>query len=113
MSRSASSPGALSPINRTFESISETDMPERASNSAGAWAAILAMSAVSLFMPAESPSPVETMVILSTFARGAARARTISGIPVSSLSITAAWLYSWNASALTFMARASASPFAR
>src|SRR5260370_5339742 len=45
------------------------------------------------------------------FAERLAESRTISGNPVNSLSITAAWLYSWKASALTFMALASASPF--
>ena len=51
------------------------------------------------------------MVILSTFASGLASALTTSGMPVNSLSMTAAWLYSWKASAFTFIAFASASPF--
>ncbi len=45
-------------------------MPESASNSAGTCAAISAMSPVILLTPAECPLPVETMVILSTFASG-------------------------------------------
>ena len=69
-------------------------MPESVSNSAGTCAAILVMSPVILFMPAASPFPVETMVILSTLASGAAKAFTISGMLANSLSITAAWLYS-------------------
>ncbi len=60
-------------------------MPESVSNSAGICAAICVMSPVILCMPAESPLPVETMVILSTFASGAARARTTSGSPVMQL----------------------------
>src|SRR5712664_1821881 len=51
------------------------------------------------------------MVTLSTLPSGSLRARTTSGNPLMSLSRTAAWLYSWKASALTFMALASASPF--
>ena len=50
-------------------------------------------------------------MILSTLASGAASARTTSGMLVISLSMTAAWLYSWYASAFTFIALASASPF--
>jgi hypothetical protein len=46
-------------------------------------------------MPAASPLPVETTVILSTFASGADIALTTSGRLVISLSTTAAWLYSW------------------
>src|SRR6185369_10039703 len=88
--------------------------PASVSKRAGAWATIEAMSATILFAPAPSwPLPVDTMVILSTLARGSARARTTSGSPLSSLSMTAAWLYSWKAAALTFMASASASPLAR
>src|SRR6266851_9721329 len=103
--------GALSPIRRTLLSSSEICMPESASKSAGTCAAILVMSPVSLYAPAASPLPVETMVTLSTLLSGSARARTMSGNPVNSLSMTAAWLYSWKASAFTFMALASASPF--
>src|SRR5258706_408002 len=87
--------GALSPICRTFPSSSDIFMPLNASNSAGTCAAIFAMSPVILLMPAESPLPVDTMVILSTCESGALIARTISGSPVMSLSTTAAWLYSW------------------
>src|SRR6185503_13828515 len=101
----------LSPIFRTFDSRSAIGVPESASNSAGTCAAISVMSPVSLCMPLELPLPVETMVILSTLLSGAAMACMISGSEVSSLSMTAAWLYSWNASAFTFIARASASPF--
>ena len=54
-------------------------MPDSVSNSAGIWAAMLTMSPVILFMPAVVPLPVETIVILSTLASGAASARTISG----------------------------------
>src|SRR5580704_18965264 len=85
--------GALSPIRRTLLSRSDICMPDRASNSAGTCAAILAMSPVSLYDPAASPFPVETMVTLSILLRGSARARTTSGRPVMSLSTTAAWLY--------------------
>src|ERR1035441_4883402 len=53
-------------------------MPESASNNAGTCAAMVVMSPVILFIPAVSPLPVETMVILSTLASGAARALTIS-----------------------------------
>src|SRR5437867_5231012 len=106
-----SGPGALSPIFLTFESRSDIGMPDSASTSAGTCAAISVRSPVSLCMPVDPPLPVDTIVILSTLEHGAAGARTISGNPVSSLSMTAAWLYSWNASAFTFMARASASPF--
>src|SRR6266852_2794919 len=102
---------AWSPIKRTLASRSDICMPESASNSAGTCAAIFVMSPVSLYAPAASPLPVETMVTLSTLPSGSARARTTSGSPVMSLSRTAAWLYSWKASALTFMALASASPF--
>ena len=50
-------------------------MPESASNSAGTCAAISVMSPVILCIPVEPPLPVETIVILSTFASGAASAR--------------------------------------
>src|SRR5206468_7977643 len=103
--------GALSPIIRTLLSRSDICMPESASKRAGTCAAILVTSPVSLYAPAASPLPVETMVTFSTLLSGSARARTISGSPVNSLSMTAAWLYSWKASALMFMALASASPF--
>src|SRR5580704_1931139 len=86
--------GVLSPICRTFPSSSASGMPESVSNNAGTCAAILAMSAVILFIPDASPFPVETMVILSTFASGLASAFTISGMVENNLSITAAWLYS-------------------
>jgi len=46
----------------------------------------LVRSPVILFIPVASPLPVETTVILSTLARGAASARTTSGKLVSSLS---------------------------
>src|SRR5437660_4143604 len=49
-------------------------MPVSVSNNAGTWAAILVMSPVILFNPAASPLPVETTVILSTFATGLANA---------------------------------------
>ena len=60
-------------------------MPESVSNSAGTCAAILVMSPVILFIPAASPLPVETIVILSTLASGLASARTTSGMPVMQL----------------------------
>ena len=60
-------------------------MPESVSNSAGICAAILVMSPVILFIPEASPSPVDTIVILSTLASGAASALTISGIPGNQL----------------------------
>src|SRR5215472_15152388 len=82
--------GLLSPICRTLPSSSDICMPLSASNSAGTCAAILVMSPVTLFMPAESPLPVETMVILSTFCSGEASALTTSGRLVKSLSTTAA-----------------------
>src|ERR1051325_2114553 len=88
-------------------------MPESASKSAGTCAAIFVMSPVILSTPAELPLPVDTTVILSTLLSGVASAATISGSAVNSLSMTAAWLYSWNASALTFIAFASASPLAK
>ena len=47
-------------------------MPESDSNNAGTCAAIAAMSPVSLLAPAVVPLPVETIVILSTFASGLA-----------------------------------------
>src|SRR5271157_1633933 len=84
--------GDLSPIWRTLPNSSVSGMPESVSNSAGTCAAILVMSPVILFIPAASPLPVDTMVILSTFANGEASALTTSGKPVSSLSRTAAWL---------------------
>src|ERR1700722_3006923 len=84
----------LSPICRTLPKSSASGIPDSVSNSAGTCAAILVMSPVILFIPEESPFPVDTMVILSTLASGAASALTISGIPANSLSITAAWLYS-------------------
>src|SRR5271165_6782411 len=90
----ASGFGALSPIWRTLPSNSFSGMPESASNSAGTCAAMVVMSPVILFIPAVSPLPVETMVILSTLASGAARAFTMSGNPLINLSTTAAWLYS-------------------
>src|SRR5439155_17321928 len=62
--------GTLSPISRTFDSNSLMLMPDSVSNSAGTCAAILVMSPVTLLMPAASPFPVETIVILSTFASG-------------------------------------------
>ena len=86
-------------------------MPESASKSAGTCAAIFVMSPVILSTPAELPLPVDTTVILSTLLSGVASAATISGIVEKSLSMMAAWLYSWNASAFTFIAFASASPF--
>jgi hypothetical protein len=52
------------------------------------------MSPVILFIPEASPFPVETIVILSTFASGLASAFTISGMVANNRSITAAWLYS-------------------
>ena len=61
-------------------------MPLSVSNNAGTCAAIFVMSPVILFIPAASPLPVETIVILSTLASGAARAFTISGRPLISLS---------------------------
>src|SRR6202011_6413768 len=64
--------GALSPIRRTFDSSSDICMPESASNSAGTCAAILVMSPVSLYAPAASPLPVETIVTLSTLLSGSA-----------------------------------------
>src|SRR5579864_3318269 len=103
--------GALSPICRTLLSKSDSGMPESVSNSAGTCAAILVMSPVILFIPEASPLPVETMVILSTLASGAANAFTTSGMLANNRSITAAWLYSWKAWAFTFIALASASPF--
>src|SRR5215469_2330011 len=86
--------GALSPICRTLPSSSDSGIPESVSNNAGICAAILVMSPVILFIPAASPFPVETIVILSTFASGAASAFTTSGMLANNLSITAAWLYS-------------------
>src|SRR5438270_4165426 len=86
--------GTLAPIALTLPSSSEIGMPESVSNRAGTCAAIFAMSPVILFIPAASPFPVETIVILSTFASGAANAFTISGMLANSLSMTAAWLYS-------------------
>src|SRR6266567_3489018 len=103
--------GPLSPIVLTLANSSLMLMPESVSKSAGTCAAILVMSPVILFIPDASPFPVETMVILSTLANGLASALTTSGMLVNSLSITAAWLYSWYASAFTFIALASASPF--
>src|SRR5713101_5619050 len=103
--------GDLSPIWRTLPNRSLSGMPDNVSNNAGICAAMVVMSPVILCMPAALPLPVETMVILSTLASGAARARTISGMLANSLSMTAAWLYSWKASAFTFIALASASPF--
>ena len=50
-------------------------MPESVSNKAGTWAAIFVMSPVILFIPAASPFPVETMVILSILFSGSAMAR--------------------------------------
>ena len=70
-------------------------MPVRVSNSSGTWATILATSPVMALAPAVRPSPVETTVILSTLASAWANARATSGMPLSSLSSTAAWLYSW------------------
>ena len=87
--------GVLSPIVRTFANSSLIGMPESVSNSAGICAAISVMSPVILFMPAVAPLPVETMVILSTLASGAASARTTSGMLVINLSTIAAWLNSW------------------
>src|SRR5881227_2276754 len=87
--------GPLSPMALTLPNNSAIGMPESVSNRAGTCAAIFAMSPVILFIPAASPFPVETIVILSTFANGAANAFTISGMLANSLSITAAWLYSW------------------
>ena len=66
--------GDLSPIPRTFENSSVMLMPESVSNSAGTCAAILVRSPVILFIPVASPLPVETTVILSTLASGAASA---------------------------------------
>ena len=86
-------------------------MPESASKRAGTWAAILVISPVSLLAPMLSPSPVETMVILSTFDSGSDIARTTSAMLVIRRSTTAAWVHSWYASAFTFIAFASASPF--
>src|SRR5438067_4523164 len=80
----------LSPIVFTRESSSDICIPLNASKSAGTCAAILAMSPVILCAPAASPSPVDTMVILSTCESGALIARTISGSCVMSLSTTAA-----------------------
>src|SRR6058998_1308503 len=57
-------------------------MPESVSNRAGICAAILVRSPVILFIPAASPSPVDTIVILSTLASGAARARTAADEPI-------------------------------
>ena len=58
-------------------------------------AAMEAMSPVILLIPALSPLPVETIVILSTLASGEASARTTSGMMVMSLSTTAASFHSW------------------
>ena len=66
LSLDASGVGALSPICLTFASSSDICIPESASKSAGTCAAIFVMSPVILCTPAASPSPVETMVILST-----------------------------------------------
>jgi len=96
---------------RTFDISAARSMPDSASKSAGTCAAIFATSPVILWAPAASPFPVDTIVILSTLLSGVASAYTISGSPVISLSTTATWLYSWYASALTFIALASASPF--
>src|SRR5450631_987669 len=78
--------GVLSPMPFTFDSRSVMLIPDRVSNSAGTWAAILVKSPVIVFIPVASPLPVETTVILSTLASGAAIARMISGMLVSSLS---------------------------
>src|ERR1043166_2575010 len=103
--------GAFSPMRRTLPSSSDICIPDSASNSAGTCAAIAVMSPVILCAPAVLASPVDTTVILSMLASGAASALTISGMPLISLSTTAAWFHSWYASAFTFLARASASPF--
>src|SRR5438552_9843653 len=87
--------GPLSPIVLTLANSSLMLMPDSVSNNAGTCAAILVISPVILFIPDASPLPVETIVILSTFASGLASAFTTSGMLVNSLSITAAWLYSW------------------
>src|SRR5262249_46600257 len=88
-----------------------TFTPASASTSAGAWAMMLATSATTLWAPAPSwPFPVDTIVILSTLLSGSPIARTTSGRPERSLSMTAAWLYSRNASAFTCIASASAWP---
>src|SRR6266571_7274732 len=81
----ASGLGFLSPIVWTLPSRSDIFIPDKVSNSAGIWAAIAARSPVILLMPAESPLPVDTIVILSTLASGEASARTTSGILVMSL----------------------------
>src|SRR5205085_11872646 len=87
----------VSPLSRmavTRESRSDICMPLSASKSAGTCAAILAMSPVILCAPAASPSPVDTIVILSICESGALIARTTSGSCVISLSTTAAWFHS-------------------
>src|SRR5207249_10213034 len=76
--------GDLSPIWRTLPNRSLSGMPDNVSNKAGICAAICVMSPVILFRPAALPLPVETTVILSTMASGAARARTISGMLANS-----------------------------
>src|SRR5258707_2349321 len=86
--------GVLSPICFTLENNSDMLIPESDSNNAGTCAAMAAMSPVILLAPAVVPLPVETIVILSTLASGAAMARTISGKLLINLSTTAAWLYS-------------------
>src|ERR1700686_1443715 len=91
----ASGLGALSPMPRTLLSNSVMLIPDNDSNNAGTCAAIFAKSPVILFIPVASPLPVETTVILSTLASGAAIALTTSGKVVSRLSYIAAWLYSW------------------
>src|SRR6202140_1953793 len=83
---SASGLGALSPMPRTLLSNSVILIPDNDSNNAGTCAAIFAKSPVILFIPVASPLPVETTVILSTLASGAAIALTTSGKLVSSLS---------------------------
>ena len=87
-------------------------MPESASKSAGTCAAIFGHVAGDLVHAGGVAVAGRDDRDLVDVARAAPPApRTISGMPVISLSTTAAWLYSWNASAFTFMARASASPF--
>src|SRR5205823_11249552 len=74
--RASTRPGKRSISSATFSPVS-------ASNRAGAWATILVRSAVIWLAPIAAWSPpVETIVILSTFASGSLRARTTSGRPV-------------------------------
>src|SRR2546428_13464678 len=70
--------GPLSPIVLTLANSSLMLMPDSVSNNAGTCAAILVISPVILFIPDASPLPVETIVILSTFASGLAAAFTTS-----------------------------------